>query len=187
MYAVIRAGGKQYRVAPGDVIKLETFAGSGKDNGKVEFAEADILAVSPEAGKITTGGKGATVSAEIVDEGRNKKILVFHYKRKKQYKKLQGHRQGYTAVRITEISLGDKKLAAPDAPARGGKKKKSAGIVSDVAGAAGFAAGLAVGAAEVLTGRAKKKAAPKKKFASNPKKKATSKAKSESKKPGKKN
>jgi large subunit ribosomal protein L21 len=123
MYAVIRAGGKQYRVAPGDVIKLETFSGTGKDHGKVHFNEGDILAVSPEAGKITTGGKGASVSGEIVDEGRNKKILVFHYKRKKQFKKLQGHRQGYTAVRITEISLGDKKMTAPDAPAR---KKKAA-------------------------------------------------------------
>ena len=123
MYAVIRAGGKQYRVAPGDVIKLESFTGTGKDNGSVHFSEADILAVSPEAGKITTGGKGASVSGEIVDEGRNKKILVFHFKRKKQYKKLQGHRQGYTAVRITEISLGDKKMTAPDAPAR---KKKTA-------------------------------------------------------------
>lgn len=116
MYAVIRAGGKQYRVAPGDVIKLEKFT-PNKGHG-VQFAEADILAVSPEAGKLTTGGKGASVSGEIVDEGRNKKILVFHYKRKKQFKKLQGHRQGYTAVRITEISLGDKKLTAPDAPAR---------------------------------------------------------------------
>ena len=48
---------------------------------------------------------------------------MFHYKRKKQFKKLQGHRQGYTAVRITEISLGDKKMTAPDAPAR---KKKAA-------------------------------------------------------------
>ena len=120
MYAVIRAGGKQYRVAPGDVIKLEKFTPSGDT---VRFNEADILAVSPEAGKLTTGGKGAAVSGEIVDEGRNKKILVFHYKRKKQFKKLQGHRQGYTAVRITEISLGDKKMTAPDAPAR---KKKAA-------------------------------------------------------------
>src|SRR3954462_4155000 len=151
MYAVIRAGGKQYRVAPGDVIKLETFSGTGKDHGKVHFNEGDILAVSPEAGKITTGGKGASVSGEIVDEGRNKKILVFHYKRKKQFKKLQGHRQGYTAVRITEISLGDKKMTAPNVPAR--KKKKD--VIGDVAGAAGFAAGLAVGAAEVLSGKAK--------------------------------
>jgi large subunit ribosomal protein L21 len=136
MYAVIRAGGKQYRVAPGDVIKLEKFTPKG-NNGSVEFAEADILAVSPEAGKLTTGGKGAAVSGEIVDEGRNKKILVFHYKRKKQFKKLQGHRQSYTAVRITEISLGDKKMTAPDAPAR--KKKTAPEGEAKVAKAAGRA------------------------------------------------
>ena len=157
MYAVIRAGGKQYRVAPGDVIKLETFSGSGKDHGKVHFAEADILAVSPEAGKLTTGGKGASVSGEIVDEGRGKKILVFHYKRKKQYKKLQGHRQGYTAVRITEISLGDKKLTAPDAPARKKKAPKD-DVASKVVRAAGEAVGVAAGLAEAVTGGAKKPA-----------------------------
>jgi large subunit ribosomal protein L21 len=116
MYAVIRAGGKQYRVAPGDVIKLESFAPSSY--GKVEFAQSDILAVSPEAGKITTGSAGATVSGQVVDEGRAKKILVFHYKRKKQYKKLQGHRQGFTAVRITEIALDGQKATAPELPAR---------------------------------------------------------------------
>jgi large subunit ribosomal protein L21 len=117
MYAVIRAGGKQYRVAPGDVIKLESFASSDKD-GNVEFAQGDILAVSAEAGKITTGGSGASVSGQIVDEGRGKKILVFHYKRKKQYKKLQGHRQGFTAVRITEIALDGQKATAPVIAAR---------------------------------------------------------------------
>jgi large subunit ribosomal protein L21 len=155
MYAVIRAGGKQYRVAPGDVIKLESFSGTGKDKGSVHFSEADILAVSPEAGKITTGGKGASVSGEIVDEGRSKKILVFHFKRKKQYKKLQGHRQGYTAVRITEISLGDKKMTAPDAPAR---KKKAVP-----------AEGEAHAKSAKSTGRAKP---AKKKSASSPKKTA---------------
>jgi large subunit ribosomal protein L21 len=124
MYAVIRAGGKQYRVAPGDVIKLESFASA--NGGKVEFAQSDILAVSAEAGKITTGGSGASVSGQIVDEGRAKKILVFHYKRKKQYKKLQGHRQGFTAVRITEISLDGQKATAPEIAARKPKAKVEA-------------------------------------------------------------
>jgi large subunit ribosomal protein L21 len=124
MYAVIRAGGKQYRVTPGDVIKLESFAPS--TNGKVEFAQSDILAVSPEAGKITTGGGNASVTGQVVDEGRAKKILVFHYKRKKQYKKLQGHRQGFTAVRITEIALDGQKSTAPELPARKAKAKAEA-------------------------------------------------------------
>jgi len=112
MYAVIRAGGKQYRVAPGDVIKLERF--SVPENGKVEFPAADILAVSPEAGQIVKpNGTAATVTGEVLGEGREKKILVFHFKRKKQYKKLQGHRQGYVSVRITGIGYGDKKESAP--------------------------------------------------------------------------
>ena len=98
MYAVIRTGGKQYRVAPGDVIRVESQA-TGTD-GRVEFS--DVLAVSGEAGSVAKPG-AAKVTAEIVGEGRGDKILVFHYKRKKQYKKLQGHRQNFTEVRIKAI------------------------------------------------------------------------------------
>jgi large subunit ribosomal protein L21 len=112
MYAVIRAGGKQYRVAPGDVIKVEKLAPA--DNGSVEFS--DVLAVSSEQGKIG-GAKGETrVVGQIVEEGRGDKILVFHYKKKKQYKKLQGHRQGFTAVRITEITYDGERFSAPALP-----------------------------------------------------------------------
>src|SRR5271170_3863766 len=81
MYAVIRAGGKQYRVAPGDVIRVET---QEDKDGKVQFG--DVLAVSAEAGNLVTGGAGASVTGEVVEQGRGAKILVFHYKRKKQYK-----------------------------------------------------------------------------------------------------
>ena len=109
MYAVIRAGGKQYRVSPGDVIRVET----QKDtDGKVQFGE--VLAVSPEAGSIVTAGASASVSGEVVEQGRGNKILVFHYKRKKQYKKLRGHRQDYTAVRITEIAYDGQSFKAPE-------------------------------------------------------------------------
>ena len=89
MYAVIRAGGKQYRVAPGDVIRVETLAGSTE--GKINFG--DVLAISGEQGQIARAHADAHVSGEIVEQGRADKILVFHYKRKKQYKKLRGHRQ----------------------------------------------------------------------------------------------
>ncbi len=88
MYAVIRTGGKQYRVAPGDVIRVET-QGTGTD-GPVEFS--DVLAVSGGEGQIGKPAE-ARVVGEIVEQGRSPKILVFHYKRKKQYKKLRGHRQ----------------------------------------------------------------------------------------------
>jgi large subunit ribosomal protein L21 len=98
MYAVLRTGGKQYRVAPGDVVKIESVPGS--DDKTIEFS--DVLAVSGEAGSLAKPG-AAKVTAEIVGEGRGDKILVFHLKRKKQYKKLQGHRQNFTEVRITAI------------------------------------------------------------------------------------
>ena len=121
MYAVIRAGGKQYRVAPGDVLRVET---QSADNGKVEFN--DVLAVSGGDGQIAKPGSGALVTGEVLGEGRNKKILVFHYKKKKQYKKLQGHRQPFTAVRITEIAFDGQKFSAPELPKKEPKVKKAA-------------------------------------------------------------
>ena len=119
MYAVIRAGGKQYRVAPGDVVRLETQ--SAGNNGKVEFG--DVLAVSAGNGQIGRS-QGALVTGEVLGEGRGKKILVFHYKRKKQYKKLQGHRQPFTSVRITEIAFDGQKFTAPELPKKEVKPKK---------------------------------------------------------------
>jgi large subunit ribosomal protein L21 len=100
MYAVIRTGGKQYRVAPGDVLKIEKAAAD--ENANVEFSE--VLAVSGETGSVAQPAS-AKVLGTVVGEGRAAKILVFHYKRKKQYKKLQGHRQSYTEVRINEIQV----------------------------------------------------------------------------------
>ncbi len=120
MYAVIRAGGKQYRVAPGDVIRLESL-GNGTD-GKIEFN--DVLAVSGEPGQIGRPQASALVTGEVMEQGRGAKILIFHYKRKKQYKKLRGHRQGYTAVRITEIAYDGQKFTAPELPKKEAKPKK---------------------------------------------------------------
>jgi large subunit ribosomal protein L21 len=127
MYAVIRAGGKQYRVAPGDVVRLETQAG-GKD-GKVEFP--DVLAVSASQGQIARPESGALVTGEILNEGRGKKILVFHYKRKKQYKKIAGHRQPFSSVRITEIAYDGQKFTAPALAKKELKVKKEAPAPED--------------------------------------------------------
>ena len=118
MYAVIRAGGKQYRVAPGDVIRVEK-VGTGTD-GQVEFP---VVAVSGEEGQVGIQSD-ARVVGDVVEEGRGAKILVFHYKRKKQYKKLRGHRQAYTAVRITEIAYDGQKFSAPELPKKEVKPKK---------------------------------------------------------------
>jgi large subunit ribosomal protein L21 len=158
MYAVIRAGGKQYRVAPGDVIRVEKLA-TGTD-GLVEFPE--ILAVSGGEGQIGKPESGARVVGQLVEEGRGAKILVFHYKRKKQYKKLRGHRQSFSAVRITEIAFDGQSFKAPELEK---KKPKPAKVLS----ADAEEPGTEVKAA----GSAHKKAAPKKaaKKASSKKKK----------------
>jgi large subunit ribosomal protein L21 len=121
MYAVIRAGGKQYRVAPGDVVKMEKLPAA--DGDTVEFN--DVLAVSSQQGTIGPGA-GAVVSGQVMEGGRADKILVFHFKRKKQYKKIYGHRQPFTAVRITEIAFDGERFTAPDLPARKAKKAKPA-------------------------------------------------------------
>jgi large subunit ribosomal protein L21 len=88
----------------------------------IEFS--DVLAVSGEAGNIVKPS-AAKVTAEIVGDGRADKILVFHYKRKKQYKKLRGHRQPFTAVRITEIAYDGQTFSAPELPKREPKVKKA--------------------------------------------------------------
>jgi large subunit ribosomal protein L21 len=103
MYAVIRTGGKQYLVSPGEQLKIETTA---HENGKLEFC--DVLAVSGEEGKFESDLTGAKVLASVVGEGRGDKILVFKLKRKKQYKKMQGHRQNFVEVKINEIFVNGK-------------------------------------------------------------------------------
>src|SRR5215471_1868884 len=119
MYAVIRAGGKQYRVSPGDVVKVEKLPAAHGDT--VEFN--DVVAVSSQEGQIGPGG-GAVVSGQVMESGRGDKVLVFHFKRKKQYKKIFGHRQPFTAVRITEIAFDGQKFTAPDLPAGKPKPKR---------------------------------------------------------------
>jgi large subunit ribosomal protein L21 len=141
MYAVIRAGGKQYRVAPGDVIRVEKL-GTGT-HGEVEFP---VLAVSGEEGQVGQQSD-ARVVGQVVEEGRGAKVLVFHYKRKKQYKKLQGHRQAFTAVRIAEIAFGGQSFKAPDLPKQEAKPMK---------------AKIEAQEAEPVAKKAKTKSAPKK-------------------------
>jgi len=157
MYAVIRAGGKQYRVAPGDVIRVEK-VGTGTD-GLVEFP---VLAVSGEEGRIEAGQQSdAHVVGQVVEEGRGAKILVFHYKRKKQYKKLRGHRQAYTAVRISEIAFGGQSFKAPELPKKEAKPKKVKPAEDEAPAAE----------ATAKKSSAKKKAAPKKAAKKAPSKK----------------
>ena len=158
MYAVIRAGGKQYRVAPGDVIRVEKL-GTGTD-GRVEFSE--VLAVSGAEGQIAKPQSAAYVTGQVVEEGRADKVLVFHYKRKKQYKKLRGHRQPFTAVRITEIAFDGQSFKAAEPPKKEAKPKKAAAAVETEAPEA-EAKAAAPARKKAPKKAAAKKSAPKKK------------------------
>ena len=101
MYAVIRTGGKQYRVSEGETLRVEKLAGDVGSSVTIE----DVLMIGGDAPKI---GKpvvsGASVSAEITAQDRAKKIIVFKFKKRKGYRRKKGHRQAYTELKITGIS-----------------------------------------------------------------------------------
>lgn len=101
MYAVIKTGGKQYRVGAGEILRVEKLAG---EVGATLVLD-QVLLVKNEAGlKIGTPTlDGAKVQATIMEQDKASKILVFKYKRRKRYRKMQGHRQPYTAIRIDSI------------------------------------------------------------------------------------
>lgn len=103
-YAVIRTGGKQYRVEPGDVIRVEKL--EGEKGAEVEFTE--VLATG-DGSAVRIGTPlvdGATVKGQVIQQGRAKKILVYKKKRRKNYRRRQGHRQYFTAVKVTQIAAG---------------------------------------------------------------------------------
>lgn len=103
MYAVIETGGKQYRVQPGDSLQVETIAG---DTG-AEIELGRVLAVVGDDAQLLTGDTiaSAKVTATIANHDRGDKILVFKFKRKKQYKRTIGHRQNLTRVTIKDIVI----------------------------------------------------------------------------------
>jgi large subunit ribosomal protein L21 len=101
-YAVIRTGGKQYRVAPGELLRIERL--EGEVGTPVEFTEV-LLTSGDDAVQIGTPLlDGVRVRGQIVAQGREKKILVFKKKRRKNYRRRRGHRQSVTTVRVTEIA-----------------------------------------------------------------------------------
>ena len=102
MFAVIKTGGKQYRVAKGDVIRVEKL--EAQDGDKITLDE--VLMVG-EAGKPTVGTplvKGASITAEVVAQARAPKIIVFKKKRRQNYRRKKGHRQDITILRVTDIT-----------------------------------------------------------------------------------
>jgi large subunit ribosomal protein L21 len=100
MHAIIETGGKQYRVAPGDVLRVESLV--GEVGSEVEFP---LRAVFKDEGQLMAGSDlgQATVKGTILGNGRGKKVLVFKFKRKKQYKRTIGHRQNFTEVKVGDI------------------------------------------------------------------------------------
>jgi len=102
MYAVIQTGGKQYRVQPGETVQVEKLdAEVGKT---VEFNEVLLVADGENIRLGTPHVAGVKVVAEVVDQGRDSKILVYKYRRRKAWHRKQGHRQPFTALKVTEIS-----------------------------------------------------------------------------------
>jgi len=101
MYAVVRTGGKQVRVAPGDAIRVEKLDGAIGD--RIELEEVLLVGGEGEARIGTPLVEGAKVVGTITDQGRGEKITVFKMKRRKGYRRKTGHRQFYTEVRVDEI------------------------------------------------------------------------------------
>jgi large subunit ribosomal protein L21 len=101
MYAVIQAGGKQYRVAPGDKVRVDTLP--VEVGAEIELN--GVLAVGQDDGNLVTGSdlSNAKVVATVSGHGRGDKILVFKFKRKKQYRKTIGHRQNYTELTVSQV------------------------------------------------------------------------------------
>ena len=103
MYAIIKTGGKQYRVQQGDTLQVEKL--EGEEGSEIQFN--DVLMYS-DGEQIKLGEpviENAMVKAHIIDQGKKKKIIVFKYKRRKGYKRTRGHRQHYTAVKIDSIEV----------------------------------------------------------------------------------
>jgi large subunit ribosomal protein L21 len=168
MFAVIRTGGKQYRVAPNDIIEVEKIAGQPGDI--VELAEVLLLGGDggPKTGSPTISG--ALVAAEVLEQRRGDKIVVFKKKRRSTYRRTRGHRQELTALRITEILTDGKKpsKAAPRPEAKKAEKAAAPKAKTETKPAAKKAE--AKPAAKKPATKAEKKA-PARKPAAKPKKK----------------
>src|SRR5512147_1548582 len=101
MYAVITTGGKQYKVAPGDVVRVETL--DAKKGDTVELKDVYMIA---DGDKVSVGKprlESARVTAEVLGEGRGEKLLIFKHRRRKGFRRTNGHRQNYTAIKVKEI------------------------------------------------------------------------------------
>ena len=104
MYAVIRTGGKQYRVEEGDVVKIEKI--DGERGSELTFDDVLLVGDDDETHVGAPTVAGASVSGTILEQDRDRKIVIFKFRRRKNYIRKQGHRQAYTRVRINGIATG---------------------------------------------------------------------------------
>ncbi len=181
MFAVVRTGGKQYKVSPNDVIVVERLAGDAGSTISLD----DVLMVSDGA-KTTVGTptvSGAKVAAEVVDQARGEKIVVLKFRqRTRSFRRTKGHRQEITVLRVTEISAPGMTTARAEAKAARPKKEAAEGETAEAAprkAKSKRSAGKAQGAKKAAA--AKKSPAAKKAKAAAPKKKAAAKGKSQGK------
>jgi large subunit ribosomal protein L21 len=122
IYAIVRSGGKQYRVEVGSKIDVEKL--SAAEGDKVELADVLLLA---DGGQVTAGNPtvaGAKVTAQVVEQGRGPKAVIFKYKSKVRYRRRTGHRQPYTRLAIEEIVTPGGESAEPKKPRRSRAKKQ---------------------------------------------------------------
>ncbi|MFA5073693.1 MAG: 50S ribosomal protein L21 [Nitrospirota bacterium] len=103
MYAVIKSGGKQYKVSPGDIVRVESL-----DAKKGDVIEIKDIFMVADGDTVSVGKpilETAKITAEVMGEGRGEKIIVFKHRRRKGFRKTTGHRQNYTAIKVKEIAL----------------------------------------------------------------------------------
>jgi large subunit ribosomal protein L21 len=124
MFAIIRTGGKQYRVAPDDVIVVEKVAGD--KGGAVSFADVLMIADGETVSVGAPTVAGATVSGELVEQRKGEKVKVFKKTRRSTYRRKRGHRQHESVVRITSIAANGKTANAAAKPKRAPAKKAAA-------------------------------------------------------------
>ena len=123
MFAVIKTGGKQYRVAADDLLQVEKI--KGEPGEIIQFGE--VLVVGGDTATLGTPTvEGASVAAEVVEQGRGPKVIAFKKRRRKNSRRKRGHRQEFTLVRITEILTGGAKPLKAAAPKRARKPKVAA-------------------------------------------------------------
>jgi large subunit ribosomal protein L21 len=104
MYAIFRTGGKQFRAEPGKSLRVPSI--DVEPGNSVTFEEVLLGAADNDVKIGLPLVQGATVTAEVVGHGRGEKIIIFKHKRRKNYRRKQGHRQGYTEIRVNDVQLG---------------------------------------------------------------------------------